>query len=30
MSAEWETEIDDRIAHLYGLNDEEMKMVRRK
>jgi hypothetical protein len=25
---EWEAEIDDRVAHLYGLTDEEMKIIR--
>ena len=25
---EWETEIDDRVAHLYGLTDEEMKIIK--
>jgi adenine-specific DNA-methyltransferase len=25
---EWEIEIDDRVAHLYGLTDEEMKIIR--
>lgn len=25
---EWEAEIDDRVAHLYGLNEEEMKIIR--
>ncbi len=24
---EWEAEIDDRVAHLYGLTDEEMKII---
>ena len=27
---EWEAEIDDRVAHLYGLTDEEMKIIREK
>jgi type I restriction-modification system DNA methylase subunit len=25
---EWEAEIDDRVAHLYGLTTEEMKIIR--
>lgn len=25
---EWEAEINDRVAHLYGLTDEEMKIIR--
>jgi adenine-specific DNA-methyltransferase len=25
---EWEAEIDDRVAYLYGLTDEEMKIIR--
>jgi hypothetical protein len=25
---EWEAEIDDRVAHLYGLTDEEMKIIK--
>ncbi|MBD2629604.1 hypothetical protein [Trichormus variabilis] len=25
---EWEAEIDDRVAHLYGLTAEEMKIIR--
>jgi len=25
---EWETEIDDRVAHLYGLTADEMKIIR--
>ena len=25
---QWEAEIDDRVAHLYGLTDEEMKIIR--
>ena len=25
---EWEAEIDDRVAHLYGLSEEEMKIIR--
>ena len=25
---EWEAEIDDRVAHLYGLTDEEIKIIR--
>ncbi|MHC5827099.1 MAG: hypothetical protein ACYT04_67310, partial [Nostoc sp.] len=25
---EWETEIDDRVAHLYGLAAEEMKIIK--
>lgn len=25
---EWEAEIDDRVAHLYGLTDKEMKIIR--
>lgn len=27
---EWEAEIDDRVAHLYGLTDAEIKIVRDK
>ncbi|MEH1948536.1 MAG: TaqI-like C-terminal specificity domain-containing protein [Nostoc sp.] len=27
---EWEAEIDDRVAHLYGLTAEEMKIIRGK
>ena len=26
---EWEAEINDRVAHLYGLTDEEMKIAAR-
>lgn len=25
---EWEAEIDDRVAHLYGLTAEEMKIIK--
>ncbi|MCT7971123.1 BREX-1 system adenine-specific DNA-methyltransferase PglX [Laspinema olomoucense] len=25
---EWESEIDDRVSHLYGLTDEDMKIIR--
>jgi len=25
---EWEAEIDDRVAHLYELTDEEMKIIK--
>jgi hypothetical protein len=25
---EWEAEINDRVAHLYGLTDEEMKIIK--
>ncbi|WP_044195292.1 hypothetical protein [Oscillatoria acuminata] len=25
---EWEAEIDDRVAHLYGLTAEDMKIIR--
>jgi hypothetical protein len=25
---EWEAEIDDRVAHLYGLADDEMKIIK--
>jgi adenine-specific DNA-methyltransferase len=25
---QWEAEIDDRVAHLYGLTAEEMKIIR--
>jgi len=25
---EWEKEIDDRVAHLYGLTEDEMKIIR--
>jgi hypothetical protein len=25
---QWEAEIDDRVAHLYGLTDEEMKIIK--
>ncbi|RMH77043.1 MAG: hypothetical protein D6680_06415 [Cyanobacteria bacterium J007] len=25
---EWEAEIDDRVAHLYGLTAEEIKIIR--
>jgi adenine-specific DNA-methyltransferase len=24
----WEEEVDDRVAHLYGLTDDEMKNIR--
>lgn len=27
---EWEAEINDRVAHLYELTDEEMKIIRGK
>ncbi|MEG5089984.1 TaqI-like C-terminal specificity domain-containing protein [Microcoleus sp. AT9b-C4] len=27
---EWEAEIDDRVAYLYGLTDEEMKIIRKE
>lgn len=27
---EWEAEIDDRVAHLYGLTAEKMKIIRGK
>ena len=25
---EWEAEIDDIVAHLYGLTEDEMKIIR--
>jgi hypothetical protein len=28
MLEEWEAEIDDRVANLYGLTAEEMKTIR--
>ncbi len=25
---QWEAKIDDRVAHFYGLTDEEMKIIK--
>jgi hypothetical protein len=25
---QWEVEIDDKVAHLYGLTDEDMKIIK--